>query len=119
MSEVIDLDILRPAKKIIRLGGKEIDVSFIPTAITFDIDSMLAELRKISKKDIEKGGEVCKKAFDLSVGVCSVFVENAYPEMDKAWFIQNTTAPQITAFIKEIESALIASYKGVNDYGKK
>lgn len=119
MSEIIDLDILRPAKKIIRLNGKEIDVSFIPTAITFDIDKMLGELRKISKKDIEKGGEGCRKAFELSIDICATFVENAYPEMDRKWFIQNTTAPQVNAFIKEIEVALMASYKGVSDYGKK
>jgi hypothetical protein len=119
MNEIVDLDILRPAKKILKLNGKEIDVSFIPTAITFDIDRMLGELREIPRKQIEKGGEECKRAFDLSIKICVAFAENSYPEMNYDWFSKNTTAPQINVFIKEIESALIASYKGVSDYGKK
>jgi hypothetical protein len=119
MNEIIDLDILKPAKKILKLNGKEIDVSFIPTAITFDIDTMLSELRNISKKEIEKGEEECKKAFDLSIRICVSFAENSYTEMDYDWFSKNTTAPQINAFIKAIEEALVASYKGVSDYGKK
>ena len=118
-NEIIDLDILRPTKKILKLDGKEIDVSFIPTAITFDIDDMLRELRSISKKEIEKGKEECRKAFDLSIKICVAFTENSYPEMDYDWFCKNTTAPQVSAFIKEIESALVSSYKGVAQYGKK
>lgn len=119
MSDVIDLDILRPSRKILKLNGKEIDVSFIPTAITFDIDKMLGELRKIPRKEIEKGGEECKKAFDLSIKVCSTFTENSYPEMNYEWFRKNTNPQQINVFIKAIEMALIDSYKGVSEYGKK
>ena len=119
MNEIIDLDILRPAKKILKLNGKEIDVSFIPTAITFDIDNMLSDLSKIPLKEIEKGGEACKKSFDISIKICSTFCENSYPEMNYDWFAKNTSAPQLNVFIQEIRSALMASYKGVAEYGKK
>lgn len=119
MNEIIDLDILRPAKKILKLDGKEIDVSFVPTAITFDIDKMMNELAKIPLKEIEKGGEQSKKAFDISAKICSIFCENTNPEMDYDWFCKNTSAPQVNVFINEIKQALIASYKGVEVYGKK
>ena len=47
MSKVIDLDILRPDSKLIKLGGKEIDVSFIPCGITFELDSIVQQLLKV------------------------------------------------------------------------
>ena len=41
MSNVIDLDILRPEQKLVKLGGHEIDLSFIPCGITFEIDQIV------------------------------------------------------------------------------
>ena len=35
---IVDLDILKPPKKIIKLGGVQIDVSFVPCGITWEID---------------------------------------------------------------------------------
>jgi len=119
MPTVIDLDILRPESKFIRLNGKDFDVSFIPCGITFDIDNLTQQLVKIPEKKILAGGDECKKAFDLSVKICSLFVSNTNPEMDTEWFRKNIDATQINVFAKEIQSALTASYKGVADYGKK
>lgn len=116
---VIDLDILRPEQKIVKLAGKEIDVSFIPCGITFDIDRLTRELQKIPAKKIELGGEECRKAFDIAVEMCSTFAAHNNPEMTKEWFMKNVDASQINTFSNAIKEALIASYKGVADYGKK
>lgn len=119
MASVIDLDILRPEQKIIHLGGKDFDVSFIPCGITFDVDTIVQELAKIPQKKIASGGAECQKAFDLAVKLCSVFVKHHNPEMDEVWFKKNVDVVQINMFAKEIQLALASSYKGVADYGKK
>lgn len=119
MASVIDLDILRPEQKMIRLGGKDFDVSFIPCGITFEVDNIVQELAKIPQKKIAAGGPECQKAFDLAVNLCSVFVKHNNPEMDENWFRKNVDVVQINMFAQEIQFALTASYKGVSDYGKK
>ena len=119
MATVIDLDILRPERRIVTIAQKEIDVSFIPCGITFDIDRITFELQKIPEKKIKDGGEECRKAFDLTIELCAAFTSHLYPEMDKTWFSRNADAVQINAFANAIKEALVASYKGVADYGKK
>lgn len=119
MASVIDLDILRPQQRVIHLGGKDFDVSFIPCGITFEIDDIVQELAKIPQKKIAAGGAECKKAFDLAVKLCSVFVKHNNPDMDEVWFRKNVDVIQINLFAQEIQSALQDSYKGVSDYGKK
>ena len=119
MSVVVDLDILRPEQKFIRLNGKDFDVSFIPCGVTFEIENLLSVLGKIPETKILKGGKECKEAFELSIKICSCFVTHLVPEMDAEWFRKNVDAVQINSFVKEIQTALMASYKGVADYGKK
>lgn len=118
--EVIDLDILRPEKRVVKITGKEIDVSFVPCAITFDLDEVMKELKAIPIKDIERNKNgMAQKAFDLAIKECAIFAKNQHPEMDEDWFKKNVTVPQVQVFSKAIEQALLDAYKGVNEYGKK
>jgi hypothetical protein len=117
--KVEDLDILRPDPKMIRLGGKDIDVSFIPCAITCEIDSIIQELSTISQEDILSNEGTTKKAFDLSVKLCSTFCEHKYPELDEEWFMNNTDAKQLQKFSAAIRDALVKAYStGSEDEAK-
>jgi hypothetical protein len=107
---VLDLDVLRPEKRMIRIGGKDIDVSFIPCGITFDIDSIVQELSGIDQQKILLNGEETKRAFDLSVKLCSVFCSRKFPELDEEWFNNNTDARQIKEFSSAIKDALVRAY---------
>jgi len=130
--EVVDLDVLRLAPKLIRLGNKEIDVSFIPCGITFEIDKIIAELNKYTLDELQGNVEKellleldertsiqkerslkIKSAFDLSIELCAMFCSHKYPEMDVEWFKNNTDAIQIQAFASAIRAALTHSYSGV------
>jgi len=129
--EVIDLDVLRLPPKMIRLGNKEIDVSFIPCGITFKIDTLIAELNKYSLDELkfdekelllsneeqskirgERSAKI-KSAFELSLELCATFCEYKYPEMNVDWFKNNSDAIQIQAFTSAIKTALAHSYSGV------
>jgi hypothetical protein len=113
MMKIEDLDVLLPEKRIIRIGGKDIDVSFIPCAITFEVDKIIRELTTISKETILDNGEGTKRAFNLSVKLCSVFCEHKFPELDETWFMENTDPIQIKHFSSAIQEALQRSYLGI------
>ena len=115
---VIDLDVLRPEKKIVKLNGKEIDVSFIPCAITFDLDELVKKLQKLDQKKLEHDVVEQKKAFDITIKMCSIYCKWKYPEMTEEWFRENTSPGQLYSFSTVIRTSLIAAYAGIEEYGK-
>lgn len=118
-NNVIDLDILRPEEKIIKIGGKEIDISFIPCALTFDIDEIVRDLSKLNLAKVQKNdGAETKKAFDLSIKLCSIFCVRQHPECTEKWFQEKTSVQQVQKFAEEIKSLLTLAYAGAEEYGK-
>jgi hypothetical protein len=111
--EVLDLDTLRPQKRILKLAGNEIDVSFIPCAITWDVDKLINEINALNKDEVLDGKEETRKAFDLSIKLCSLFCEHKYPEMNEAWFRENADPIQIKYFVNAIRGALNKAYEGI------
>jgi len=116
--KVEDLDVLRPEPHIVKLGNQEIDVSFIPCGITFDIDTILGELGKMTQDDIKENPEKTKRAFELSIQLCATFCKHNNPEMDEKWFMDNTDAMQVKAFSEAIKEALTRAYAGIEAYPK-
>ena len=90
--KIEDLDVLRLEPKFIKLAGKDVDVSFIPCGITFEIDAIMQKLAVISESDLLKGGEETRRALGLSIDLCATFCSIKYPEMDRDWFSQNVDA---------------------------
>lgn len=118
MSKVIDLDILRPEPQIVKIDGREIDVSFIPTGITFDLDDIVQELVKIDTKKIASSKSEGKRAFDLGIKLCSIFCKTKYPEMDEEWFYKNTSPQQIARLSEAIQKSLFDIYAGIAAHTK-
>lgn len=118
MSKVIDLDILKPEPRKIKIGGKEIDVSFIPCGITFELDSIVQELMGLDQSKVRTDRAEMMRAFDLGIKLCAVFCEHKYPEMDYEWFRNNASAEQVNAFATEIQSILLQTYSDVTSHSK-
>jgi len=118
--EIIDLDVLRPKSVIVKLKGNEIDVSFIPTGITFEVDEIVQKLIPYTAEAIaaDKTGKETREAFDLSIELCSVFCSHKYPEMDDAWFRDDTSPQQIEALATVISDTLLSSYEAMEGYQK-
>ena len=114
--EVLDLDLLRPEQKIIKLGGKEIDVSFIPCGITFEVDRITREIGALDFEKVQEGGDETEKAFKLSMQLCAVFCQINNPEMDEAWFKRHANPQQVNALVTEIKSTLYKGYEQVQGY---
>jgi len=116
MSEVLDLDILLPKKRMIKIGEKQIDVGFLPTAITFEVGSIMEELQGFTPKQIEKDPEISHRAYNLAVELCALFCSVKNPEMDVEWFRENTVVLQINALVDVITQTVQESYKGIEEY---
>ena len=114
MAEVRDLDVLRPEQRLFKLGGQEIDCSFVPTGITFDIDKVVTEMAKLDQKKVGKDDAETMKAFNLGVKLCAVFCEHDHPEMTEEWFNKNTTAAQVRDLGEGIREALAQAYEGID-----
>ena len=113
--KIENLDILRPEPQYIKLDGKEVDVSFIPCGITFEIDAIMNSLTTITEADLLLGGEKTKQALGLSIDLCSTFCSIQYPEMNREWFARNVDALQIKGFVEAIRVALIKAYAGASE----
>ena len=118
MGEVVDLDILRPEPVIVKLKGFEIDVSYIPCAITFKADDLMKKMNGFDAEEVQKGGEATEEAFDATIELCSLFCSWKHPEMTKKWFFENTDPIQINKLAETIQNTLLRSYNGAEEYSK-
>tara|TARA_Y100000310_G_scaffold283978_1_gene306342 strand:+ start:1545 stop:1934 length:390 start_codon:yes stop_codon:yes gene_type:complete len=116
--EVIDLDVIKPPAKIIKLGGKQIDVSFIPTGITFEIDEITQKLVKYTVDQVQEGGAEAREAFDLSVRLCATFCKIQHEELDEEWFKKHTSPDQIEQLAQVISETLQSSFEAMEAYQK-
>lgn len=118
MSDVVDLDILRPKRQSVRLANKTIDVSMIPCGITFEIDQIVRDIMNLDQSKITGGGKETKAALDLTIRLCATFAGVNNPEMNEEWFRANVDAGQVQKMAEIIKDALLRSYEGVKAYGK-
>jgi hypothetical protein len=118
-TNILDLDALRPQSTKVKLGGRVVEVSFIPVGITFEIDRIINEMLHLDMEEAKKGEEEGKKAIECMIELCATFCSVSYPDMDKEWFHKNVDSTQLTGFSDLIKTTLEKSYAAVKDYGKK
>lgn len=111
--ETLDLDILRPEKKLVKIGGQTIDVSYIPCGITFDVDKIVRQVGQYTEKELNEDATKAKHAFDLSVKLCALFCTVKHEELDEEWWKENADLVQINQFVYAIQEALVKAYKGI------
>lgn len=122
MSEALvhDLDVLRPQPEYVKLGGKKIDISFIPAGVAMDVMVIQQELEKLTNtpeklKRVQTGGKEAKRSFEIAAELCAAIVSAQYPEMDKEWLLNHTDSIQIRALLDHITAAVFRSLETVED----
>jgi hypothetical protein len=116
VAEVVDLDALRPKKLVVKLGEKEIDVSFIPCGITFEVDEITKRLFAFDMDKVQEGGQETNEAFNIALELCSVFCTVKHPEMTVKWFRDNTDPIQVNQLATIIQQTLAKAYEGAEAY---
>ena len=87
--KILDLDKLVPEKRIIRLAGKEIDVSKIPSRVTLEI---------AQKADVLKSGS--EESFPLLLELVVQICKPSQPDINADWLVDNTSLDQLIALIE-------------------
>jgi len=115
-----DLDILRPKPEYVRLGGKEIDISFIPSGIALEIMGLQAELQEIAGTPdklaaIKAGGDAATRSFEIAAELCAAITKSQHEEMDKDWLLRHTDVQQIKALMDHVTKAVFRSLETAED----
>ena len=116
--KVIDLDILRPEPQFVKIGGREIDISFIPCGIHFDVSAVIQELMALDQVKLSSDIVEMKNAFGLSVKLCAIFCQHLHKDMTEEWFYDNATTNQINDFVNALAGSLLATNKGIEAHAK-
>lgn len=91
--EFLDLDKLIPDKRIVKLAGREIDVSKIPSEVTIEMASKHEEMKSGTNASFDL-------VFDIAIKICNA--SNPEEEITKDWLIKNTTLNQLLALMEFI-----------------
>ena len=118
--EIVDLDTLRPKPRLIKLDGKKINLSFMPSGILFDINEKLQQMARYliteeSRKAVEKGGGPAKELFEISLEVCATFCEIQHEEMTYEWFRANVSWQQLEVLAKEIRECMDREFTNLEE----
>ena len=115
-----DLDVLRPRPEYVILGGKKIDISFIPSGVAMDAMEGQQELQKLTDtpeklKKVNAGGKEAKRSFEIAAELCASITKNQHEEMDKEWLLKNTDVVQIKALLELVTAAVFRSLETAED----
>jgi hypothetical protein len=118
--KIHDLDVLRPKAEYVKLAGKQIDISFIPSGVALDLMELRQELEEMSNtpdklEEIEKGGEAAKKSFEVAAELCAKITQNQHEEMTREWLLKNTNVQQMKALVEHVTNAVFGSLGGGED----
>jgi len=89
MAEILDLDKLIPDQRLIRLAGKEIDVSKVPTRVVLEIEK--------NKGKLQSGGD---ETFDMLLDLVCKICRPSFPEITTDWLVDNTDFVQLQALLE-------------------
>ena len=82
-NNILDLDKIIPDKRIIKLAGKEIDVSVIPTRVSLEI------IKNAEKfKDLTNNAD--DTLFDMVLDLTVKVIKPSFPEVSRDWLLDNT-----------------------------
>lgn len=115
-----DLDVLRPRPEYVRLGGKDIDISFVPSGVALDIMGLQTELQELTDTPeklaaVKAGGGAAKRSFEIAAELCAAITSAQQPDMTKEWLLKNTDVLQIKALMEHVTRAVFKSLENAED----
>lgn len=118
--KIHDLDILRPKPEYVRLGGKDIDISFIPSGVAMDIMALQSELKELTDSPdkmaaVQAGGEAAKRTFEIMAELCAAITSSQHEEMNKDWLLKHVDVFQIKALMEHVTKAVFKSLESAEE----
>lgn len=91
--QILDLDNIIATTRIVKLAGKEIDVSKIPSRVTLEI---------AGKSDVLQSGSA--ESFPLMLDTIVSICKPSQPDITRDWLIDNTSLDQLLQLIEFVLS---------------
>jgi len=113
--KIEDLDVLRPPEEKIKLGGKILDISFIPSGIAFSLlqkQDKLVKLQKRAQKNPDDD-EASREVFELMAEICAELTSYQHKEMDIEWLRTKTNIQQLTKLMQLVINSVMRSTETV------
>jgi hypothetical protein len=120
--ELIDLDVIKPKPRQVKIQGKVIDISLIPFDVTLEIAEHFGTFVKLGKAFGEKGADKLKSGnIDIDGGSvkdalqllhkCTIqILTNANPEITEEWVRKNISSEQMLLLIQKMLEPLIKQW---------
>ena len=109
-----DLDVLRPPPEYVRLAGKDIDISFVPSGVSVDISNVLRRLQELDI-DTENLDETAEEGVEIMAELCALITIKQYPEMNRDWLLAHTSATQLRKLLEHITDAMNRSIANIKE----
>lgn len=106
MSVVLDLDILQPEEKKVKLGGKEFDLTYIPYEFSLMVYEILPILQKLEERQLLTTAEY-EKLFNITFGI----FHNCDETIDRKWLKDKINWERFGELMPILYSAIFASSK--------
>ena len=106
--EIIDLDKIAPPKRVVKIKGKEIDISVIPFKISLQLMqhsndfTKLGEMVKDGSIHSEEQGEYIAKQLETMYSVTRDILKNADKDITDEWIDQNMSSNQMILLINRV-----------------
>lgn len=103
--EIIDLDVISPPKRIVKVKGKDIDISIIPFKVTVRMMQHAADFQKLGK--MVENGDVNDES-QMAVHLETMFditrdiLKNSDDDIDDKWIDRNLSSKQVILLINKI-----------------
>ena len=103
--EIIDLDVISPPKRTVKVKGKNIDISVIPFKVTVKMMRHAADFQKLGKMvedgDIDDESQMAghlETMFDITRDI----LKNSDEDIDDKWIDRNLGSKQVILLINKI-----------------
>jgi hypothetical protein len=104
---VLDLDTFYPEQKILKLGGRDFDITTIPFGVTLQMYEVLPIMQKI-----EKSEPITPDDADKLTGIIHKIISSSAPDVTREWVEKNIT-------IARFNQVMPFLFDAVFDDGKK
>lgn len=106
MQEIIDIDQLKPPKRLVKIDGKTYDIGFIPIGVALDIESDRNDLAKFAENKIEVGSKESEEASRITLSIIAKILYVQDETITEDWVKDNLTTGQALALTEIIYESL-------------
>jgi predicted trehalose synthase len=106
MGYVLDLDVIKPEERKLKLGGKEFDITIIPMNLAVEFLEMREEIIGMVTEN-----SMNRVTYEKVMDLFSRILQISHSDIDKTWLMNKMSMQRLKPFLDEMLEAIIGSKK--------